>query len=120
MVLQRDIMVDCPAVVYRAIELLDTGKYFCPVPHCVGEASTKWVLRWHFLHRHPQDLVVLPSKGTVPFPQCERCGMQIETGTLYGKHQRTRLCREGWERRKQHEAAKAAWVALAKTFLAYG
>ncbi len=41
MVLQRDIMVSHPAVVYPAIELLGAGKYFCPVPHCVGEASTK-------------------------------------------------------------------------------
>jgi hypothetical protein len=84
MVLQRDVVVDCPTVVYRAIKSLGTGKYFCLVPHCVGEASTKWALRQHFLHCHPQDLVVLPSKGTVPFPQCKRCGMQTETGTLYG------------------------------------
>jgi len=120
MVLQRDIVVDRPAVVYRAIESLGAGKYFCPVPHCVGEASTKWALRRHFLYRHPQDLVVLPSEGTVPFPKCERCGMQTEVGALYGKHQRTRLCREGWERKKQHEAAEAARVALARTFTAYG
>ncbi len=46
--------------------------------------------------------------------------MQTEVGALYGKHQRTRLCREGWERRKQHEAAEAAWVALARSFTAYG
>jgi hypothetical protein len=79
MVLQRDIVVDHPAVVYRAIKLLSTGKYFCLVPHCVGKASTKWALRRHFLHRHPQNFVVLPSKGTAPFPQCKRCGMQTET-----------------------------------------
>jgi hypothetical protein len=119
MVLQRDIVVDCPAVVYRAIEFLDAGTYFCPVPYCIGEASTKWALRRHFLHWHPQDLVVLPSKGTVPFPRCERCGMQTEVGALYGKHQCTQLCLEGWERKKQHEAAEAAWVALARTFTAY-
>jgi hypothetical protein len=46
--------------------------------------------------------------------------MQTEVGALYGKHQRIRLCREGWERRKQHEAAKAARVTLARTFTAYG
>ncbi len=66
MVLQRDIMVNCPPVIYRAIELLGTGTYVCPVLHCVGKASTKWALRWHFLYRHPQDLIVLPSEGTVP------------------------------------------------------
>ena len=46
--------------------------------------------------------------------------MQTKVGALYGKHQRTRLCREGWERKKQHEATEAAWVTLARTFMAYG
>jgi hypothetical protein len=46
--------------------------------------------------------------------------MQTKVGALYGKHQRTRHCREGWERKKQHEAAEAARVALARTFTAYG
>jgi hypothetical protein len=120
MVIQRDIVVDRPPVVYRAIKLLGAGTYFCPVPHCIGEASTKWALRWHFLFHHPQDLVVLPSEGTVPFPRCERCGMQAQVGALYGKHQCTRLCCEGWERKKQHKAAEAARIALARTFTAYG
>jgi hypothetical protein len=83
MVLQRDIMVNRPPVIYRAIESLGTGTYICPVPHCVGKASTKWALRWHFLYRHPQDLVVLPSEGTVSYPKCERCGLQTEVGALY-------------------------------------
>ncbi len=95
MVLQQDIMVDCPPVVYRAIKLLGVGTYFCPVLHCIGKASTKWALKQHFLFHHPQDLVVLPSEGTVPFPRCKRCGMQTKVGALYGKHQRTWLCREG-------------------------
>ncbi len=113
-------MVDCLPVVYRAIKLLGMGTYFCPVPHCIGKASTKWALRRHFLFHHPQDHVVLLSEGTVPFPRCKRCGMQTKVGALYGKHQCTRLCLEGWERRKQHEAADAARIALARTFTAYG
>jgi hypothetical protein len=46
--------------------------------------------------------------------------MQTKVGTLYGKHQRTQLCREGWEKKKQHEAAEAARIALARMFTAYG
>jgi len=46
--------------------------------------------------------------------------MQTEIGALYGGHRHTRLCREGWIRGKQHEAAEAARVALRKTFTAYG
>jgi hypothetical protein len=119
MVLQQDIVVESPAVVYHAIESITAGTYFCPVLHCIGEASTKWALRRHFLFRHPQDLVVIPSEGTVPLPKCERCGMQTEAGALYQKHQCTRLCREGWERRMQHEATEAARIALARMFTAY-
>jgi hypothetical protein len=46
--------------------------------------------------------------------------MQTEIGALYKGHRHTRLCREGWIRGKQHEAAEAARVALRKTFTAYG
>jgi hypothetical protein len=88
-VLQQDIVVEHPAMVYRAIKLLAVGKYFCPVPHCVGNSSTKWNLRRHFLDPHPQDFVVIPSKGTVPYPKCKRCGMQTKPGTLLGWHQQT-------------------------------
>jgi hypothetical protein len=119
-VLSRDIVIERPAVVYRAIELPSVKKYYCPVPGCAGETSTKWALRRHFLDRHPQDLVVLPSEGSVPFPKCKRCGMQMEIGALNRGHRHTRLCREGWVQRKQHEAAEAARVAVRKTFTAYG
>jgi hypothetical protein len=37
MVLQRDIVVDCPSVVYRAFKLLSAGTYSCPVPHWQGK-----------------------------------------------------------------------------------
>jgi hypothetical protein len=120
MVLQREIVVDCPPVIYRAIESIAVGKYICPVPCCGGEASTKWNFRCHFLDHHPQDLVYLPSKGTVPLPRCKRCGMQMERGALLGRHQRTQLCQEGWDKKVQHEAAETARVALTQLFMAYG
>jgi hypothetical protein len=89
MVLQREIVVDPSPVIYRAIKLIAAGRYLCPVPHCIGKASTKGNLRRHFLDRHPRDLVVIPSEGSAPLPRCKRCGMQTETGALYGWHQRT-------------------------------
>jgi hypothetical protein len=119
-VLQQDLVVECPPVIYPAIELIAAGAYSCPVPQCVGKANTKRGLRQHVLYPHPQDLVVIPSKGTVPFPKCERCGLQTKVGALYGKHQRTWFYREWWERRMQHEASEAARIALARTFTAYG
>jgi hypothetical protein len=58
-------------------------------------------------------------EGTVPYLKCKRCGMQTKPGTLLERHQQTRLCHEGWERKMQHEAAEAARIALARTFTAY-
>ncbi len=112
-------MVDRPPVIYCVIELIAVGKCICPVPYCAGNASTKWSLRWHFNGCHPQDLVVIPSKGTVPLPKCKRCGMQTERGALYEWYQCTQLCQDGWDRKVQHEAAETTRIALAQSFTVY-
>jgi hypothetical protein len=46
--------------------------------------------------------------------------MQTEHGALIGRHQRTQLCQEGWDKKVQHEAAETARVALTQSFTAYG
>ncbi len=120
MVLQREIVVNRLPVIYRAIVSIAMGKYICPVPCCGGEASTKWNFQRHFLDRHPQDLVYLLSKGTVPLPRCKRCGMQTECRALLGWHQCTQLCQEGWDKKVQHEAVETARVALTQLFTTYG
>jgi hypothetical protein len=119
MVLKQEIVVDRPPVIYRAIKLIAVGKYICPVLRCGGKVSTKWNFRHHFLDCHPQDLIYLPSEGTVPLPRCKRCGMQMERGALLGWHQRTQLCREGWDKKVQHEAAETARDALTQSFTTY-
>ncbi len=93
-VLNRDLVEERPAVVYRAIALSTTGHYFCPVANCVGEESTRWNLHRHFLERHPLDLVCCPSKGFAPLPRCTRHGMQTSSGALLRNHQKTALCIE--------------------------
>ena len=47
--------------------------------------------------------------------------MQTEHDTLYGQHQRTQLCQEGWEWKMQHEAAETTGTgaALAQSFTVY-
>ncbi len=120
MVLQREIVVNRLPVIYRAIKSTAVAKYICLVPRCGGKASTKWNFQQHFLDQHPRDLVYLPSKGTVPLPRCKRYGMQLERGALYGWHQHTQLCQNGWDKKVQHEATETARVALAQLFTAYG
>jgi hypothetical protein len=46
--------------------------------------------------------------------------MQTKRGALLGRHQRTQLCQEGWDKKVQHEAAETASVALTQSFTAYG
>jgi hypothetical protein len=120
MVLQREIVVDRLPVIYRAIKSAAVGKYICPVPRCSGNASMKWNFQQNFLDQHPRDLVYLPSKGTVPLPRCKRCGMQTKCRALYGRHQRTQLCQNSWDKKVQHEATETTRVALAQLFTAYG
>ncbi len=119
-VLQQDIVIDRLAVIYCEIESIATDTYPCLVPNCINKAITRWARKRHFVDCHPQDLVVIPSKGSVPLPKYERCGMQTKVGTLYRRQRHTRLCQEGWDKKKQHEAAEAAWIALITTFTAYG
>ncbi len=45
--------------------------------------------------------------------------MQTEHGALYGRHQCTQLCQDGWDKKVQHETAETARVALARSFTAY-
>ncbi len=119
-ILSRDIVVDRPAVVYHAITLTETGRYFCPAANCVGGASTQWNLRRHFIDCHPQNLVVCPSEETAPLPRCTQCGMQTAAGALMCKHQETKLCRERWCQQVQHETAAATWLSLETRFFAHG
>jgi hypothetical protein len=120
LVLSRDIVVECPAIVYHAIVSTDMGCYFWPVANCIGGASMRWNLRRRFLEHHPQDLVVCPSKGSAPLPRCTRCGMQTAVGALMRNHQKTKLCKERWRQRVQHETAATARLSLETRFFAYG
>jgi hypothetical protein len=70
-VLSWNIVVEHPAVIYRAIALTETGCYFCPVANCIGGATTWWNLRRHFMDCHPQDLVICPSEGTAPLQDAQ-------------------------------------------------
>ncbi len=46
--------------------------------------------------------------------------MQKERKALYGWHQCTQLCQDGWDRKVQHEATETTRIALAHSFTAYG
>jgi hypothetical protein len=70
--------------------------------------------------QHPQDLVCIPIKGSLPLPKCARCGLQTPVEDLGRGHHHTGLCQRGWERKCQHEAAVHSQRALERTFSANG
>jgi hypothetical protein len=118
-VLNRDIIVAQPPVVYHATKLPATGLYFCPVAQCGGRLGTRFNLRRHFLMQHPQDLICIPDEGSHPLPKCEHCGLQTPVGDLNGGHHCTELCQQGWERKRQHAAAVSSQKAPGRSFTAY-
>ena len=84
----------------------------------VGEVTRKWDLRRHFADRHQMDLVSVFGEGR--YPRCVHCGMQTSLKSLNSGHLDTKTCRERGQRRRQHEAAANAALALREQFTAYG
>ena len=114
-VIDKDLLIEREPVVHKAHASAD-GTYYCPVPGCVGKATTKLTLRRHFGLRHPSDYVDIAGEGCLP--KCERCGHQVSLLAI--GHRNTKNCQEGYERRVQHKAAVDAARTLEQTFTAYG
>ena len=115
-VLNRDLEGTQPSATFRAVVDTVTGLYLCPVPNCDGMATTPFTLRWHFVFRHPQHLVVIPREGSIPYPRCPRCRMQTAAEALNRGHQQTELCRGLYDMQLQHEAAACSQDALQQDF----
>jgi hypothetical protein len=74
------------------------------------------MMRRHFQDIHPMDLVKVPKEGR--FNRCERCDMQVHP--LYPRHQLSKECQVGVERRGQREAAVTAALAFRQQFTIHG
>jgi hypothetical protein len=59
-------------------------------------------------------------EGSLPLPQCNRCGLQILYKAINGHHYETALCKDGVARKVQHVSAEQAHLALQNMFTAYG
>ena len=114
-VLDEEYLEDRPSRTYRATQSAD-GKFRCPVPGCVGEASSKWNLRRHFCDRHPLDYVDVPGEGV--YDKCVNCRMQ--TSPFARSHHLSAFCRETGERQRQYDRRVQAALALRQQFHADG
>ncbi len=109
-------MLECPpAETYKVSEWSPAG-LSCPFPRCGGILSGGWMMRRHFQDIHPLDLVMVPKEGK--FCRCRRCGMQVDP--RYARHQYTKECQVGVERKKQREAAVTSALSLRQQFSVHG
>jgi hypothetical protein len=63
--------------------------------------------------------VCSPVEGSLPLPQCDRCGLQILYATMNGQHYENALCKDGVARKAQHAAVERMHLALLQMFTAY-
>jgi hypothetical protein len=68
----------------------------------------------------PPGLVYFPTEGSLPLPQCNRCGLQILYAAKNGGHYIAAMCKDGVARKVQYEAAERMHLALQQLFTAYG
>ena len=116
-VIDRDLVLDDRESITYAAMQSPSGAWDCPVPDCPGSVQTPWNLRRHFRDRHPLDFVNVPGEGVLP--KCPRCDMQTNFANS-PNHERSKMCREGAERKAQYAAAAANARALEVEFTAYG
>jgi hypothetical protein len=105
-----------PPVLYMVSTGLHARGLPCPYPQCLGRLGNGWNMRRHFRDIHPLDLVMVPKEGR--YARCERCGMQVNP--IYPRHQYSKECQVGVERRKQHETAISSALALRRQFTIHG
>lgn len=115
--LAEEYLEDRPERTFRAHVSAD-GTIRCPVPGCVGEASSKWNMCRHFRDRHPLDIVSLPGEGA--YPRCTNCGLQSDPLRFGRGHERTALCREGGVKLRHRQARVRAALSLRRQFTADG
>jgi hypothetical protein len=114
-VVAEEMLICRPAETYVVSELSPAG-LSCPFPECGGFLKSGWMMRRHFQDVHPKDLVKVPKEGK--FGRCIRCRMQVDP--RYPRHQYTKECQMGVERKKQREAAVASALALRHQFSVHG
>ena len=83
---------------------------------CEGTVVAKHGMCRHFGSLHLLDLVELPGEGS--YPNCERCGMQVNPAAM--GHQSSKTCKEMHAAKLQRKAVSDSAKALDAKFFAYG
>ena len=76
-------------------------------------------MRFHFLHRHIGDTVIILREVNLPHPLCPRCEMLVPWKFLNGQHVITAQCDEGVERKIRWFAAEEMRDNMVRAFQDY-
>ncbi len=101
-------MLECHPTETHVVTDWSPAGLTCPLPGCGGILGSGWMMRRHFRDVHPLDLVKVLKEGK--FRQCRQCRMQVDP--RYARHQYTKECQVGVERKRQREAAVTLALAL--------
>jgi hypothetical protein len=115
-VVAKELLELHPPVLYTVSKGLHARDLPCPYPWCLGRLGNGWRMRQHFRDVHPLDLVMVPKEGR--YARCKRCGMQVNP--IYPRHQYSKECQVGVERRKQRKTAISSALALRQQFTVHG
>ena len=80
----------------------------CPVPDCQGRTKIPYLMRRHFVTRHPYATICIETEGE--YPQCPRCGFQSAPESLQthiGNKTCQQLERKRLERQKTRDLLQA-------------
>jgi hypothetical protein len=113
-VLNQELTVECESWVYWG---RCHWHIFLP---CAGLCGCHVLQSYSLITLSLMPPPVLPKEGSLPLPQCNRCGLQIFYKTMNGGHYETALCKDGVARKVQHAAAERVHLALKNMFTAYG
>ena len=119
-VIDQDLFVEREPQEYTC-ELFEDG-LCCPVESCEYCTTDKFSMRRHFWSRHRHDTVCIPSEAPLPYPKCEKCGMQVGmfSEDEWKRHWKTKACIKMTKTRQQREAVEKVASAMDVKFTAYG
>ena len=95
------------------------GPQSCPVEVCPGRAATRTDMRFHFLHGHFLDTVVIMEEVNLPHPRCSRCVMIVPRQVLKGRHPATAQYARGSEQKRRQLAEAELRESLERASKAY-
>ena len=77
-------------------------------------------IRFHFLHWHVRETVIILEEGNLPHPRFPRCDMMVPWKALNRRHVATSQCVKGAEQKRRRMAEEEIRESADRDLPAYG